>query len=98
MARNPKGLKNLIPSKPGERRGGRKKGTPNKINRDIREMVLLALNKAGGVTYLTEQAKKNPNAFMGLVGKTLPMTLKGDPDNPIKVVGGIEIRIVDPKG
>jgi hypothetical protein len=32
-------------SKPGERRGGRKKGTPNKITRDVREGIRIALEE-----------------------------------------------------
>jgi hypothetical protein len=35
-------------------------------------MVLEALERAGGVAYLTRQAKANPTAFLGLVGKLLP--------------------------
>jgi hypothetical protein len=30
-----------------------------------------------------------------LIGRVLPMTIAGDPNNPVKVEG-IEIRIVDP--
>lgn len=52
--------------------GGRKKGTPNVVNRDIKEMVLTALNGVGGVDYLQTQALLNPPAFLGLVGKVLP--------------------------
>jgi hypothetical protein len=46
-------------SKPGERRGGRQVGTPNKITRDLREMIIGALEDVGGRAYLTsfEQAK-----------------------------------------
>lgn len=39
-------------SKPGERRGGRTKGTPNKLTSDVKAMILEALDKAGGVNYL----------------------------------------------
>lgn len=35
-------------SRPGERRGGRKPGTPNKITADVRAMIVAALNAAGG--------------------------------------------------
>lgn len=56
--------------------GGRQKGTPNRINADIKEMIVIALNCAGGVQYLERQAKENPVAFMGLVGKVLPMQVQ----------------------
>jgi hypothetical protein len=57
---------------PGHRVGGRVKGTPNKINRDIREMILGALTAVGGQRWLERQAEANPTAFMALVGKILP--------------------------
>lgn len=66
--------------------GGRAKGTTNKLTADVKAMVLEALDKAGGVTYLLAQAQTNPNAFMTLVGKVLPLTLAGDKDNPLEVV------------
>jgi hypothetical protein len=56
----------------GVKTGGRQKGTPNKNTADVREMVLRALNKAGGVDYLARQARENPAPFMTLVGKVLP--------------------------
>jgi hypothetical protein len=59
-------------SKPGERRGGRQAGTPNRITKELKEMIIEALDRAGGVEYLTKQAKANPTAFLSLVGKLLP--------------------------
>lgn len=55
--------------------GGRKKGTTNKLTADVKAMILDALEKAGGVSYLLTQAQSNPNAFLTLVGKVLPMTV-----------------------
>lgn len=63
--------------------GGRAKGVPNKVTRDLKEMILGALDDAGGRKYLLAQAKVNPVAFMTLIGKVLPTTLANDPDNPI---------------
>jgi hypothetical protein len=60
-------------SKPGERRGGRQKGTPNKVTGQLKDMILGALENAGGVKYLETQANENPAAFMTLVGKVLPL-------------------------
>ena len=71
--------------------GGRQKGTPNKLTADVKAMVLEALDKAGGVSYLLTQAQSNPNAFLTLVGKVLPMTVAGDPQNPLGVVTRIEL-------
>lgn len=64
---------------------GRKKGTPNKVNGQLKEMILNALDNAGGVAYLTQQATENPGPFLSLVGKVLPMTIAGDPTAPLKI-------------
>jgi hypothetical protein len=54
---------------------GRPRGAPNKINMALKELILGALDEAGGQKYLVAQAEKNPTAFMALVGKVLPMTI-----------------------
>jgi hypothetical protein len=56
----------------GYKTSGRGKGTPNKLTRDLREMILGALADAGGRAYLAAQARKNPGSFLRLVGKLLP--------------------------
>ncbi len=66
--------------------GGRKKGTPNKVNTDIKNIVIQALNEIGGVSYLKVQSELNPVAFMGLVGKVLPLQIKSDVDINGKLV------------
>jgi hypothetical protein len=50
--------------------GGRRRGTPNKVTRDLREMISTALVNAGGVKYLERQA--HAPAFLALLGKILP--------------------------
>jgi hypothetical protein len=57
---------------------GRKKGTPNRITGAVKDMVLQALEGAGGVAYLRVQAKENPTAFLTLVGKVIPLQVGGD--------------------
>lgn len=61
---------------------GRPKGAQNKTTKALKEMILGALDQAGGESYLLQQARENPNAFLTLVGKVLPTTLAGDPENP----------------
>lgn len=75
---------------------GRPKGCQNKVTKQLKEMILGALDEAGGQQYLVTQARENPNAFLTLVGKVLPMTLTGDKDNPV-VIQSIERTIVDSK-
>lgn len=77
-------------SAPGERRGGRAKGVPNKINGDLRAMIIGALNDVGGQKYLADQALKNPGPFMALVGKIMPHVVQGDPNRPLEVKMSVE--------
>jgi hypothetical protein len=58
--------------------GGSRKGVPNKITADVKAMILGALDKAGGENYLIARAQDQPVAFMGLVGKVLPLQLTGE--------------------
>lgn len=51
---------------------GRPVGALNAITAEIKDMVRKALDEAGGVSYLVQQASANPQAFMGLVGRCIP--------------------------
>ena len=73
---------------------GRPKGVPNKTTTLLKEAILRAADEAGGsggvVEYLTLQAHENPAAFMGLLGKVLPMQVAHsglDPVTTIRIVG-----------
>ena len=48
-------------------------------------MVEKALHKAGGVDYLARQAEQNPVAFLGLVGRVLPLQLAGHDGGKLEV-------------
>lgn len=69
-------------------KGGSRKGRPNKVTADIKNMVLTALNTVGGAAYLARQAEENPGPFMALVGKVLPLQVTGEGG------GALEIRLV----
>jgi len=58
---------------------------PNKLNADLRALILGALEDAGGRDYLTQQAMQNPGAFLTLVGKVLPSQMVGDEQQPVVV-------------
>jgi len=68
-------------------KGGSRKGKPNKVTTELKDMIRGALDDAGGQKYLALQAMENPAAFMGLIGRILPkdVNLGGQPDNPIKI-------------
>ena len=57
----------------GKKTGGRTQGTPNRVTRELKDMVVAALDKAGGVDYLAAQAEKTPSAFLALLGRVLPL-------------------------
>ena len=89
-------------SKPGERRGGRQKGTPNKTTGALKEAILRAAEAVGEDTrgkgglegYLRRVAKEDVKAFSALLGKVLPLQVTGDSTNPVQIVvsTGIERR------
>ena len=58
--------------------GGRPKGSLNKNNQALREMILGALHEQGGQKYLARMALEQPGPFMSLLGKVLPTTLDGN--------------------
>lgn len=70
------------PKKP-QPKGGSRKGVPNKVNSDVKAMILQALHNAGGVEYLTARAGDNPKAFMALVGRVLPLSLANPDGGPL---------------
>lgn len=70
----------------GNRGKGRKKGVPNKVTGALKEMILAALDEAGGKDYLVQQSEANPTAFLALVGKVLPMTVAGEDGGPLQVI------------
>lgn len=63
----------FVTSKPKARpRGGSRRGVPNRVTADARALILAALHGVGGVSYLVEQARANPTAFLVLLGKLIP--------------------------
>jgi hypothetical protein len=87
--------------KKGQKSGpGRPKGTPNKVTKELKDMILQALDGAGGVAYLQERASdpRTASAFLTLVGKVLPMTVQGTGKDGELLVSVIERRIVKTAG
>lgn len=69
----------------GKRPVGRQKGTPNKTTKALKEMILAALDQAGGEQYLALQAERNPSAFLTLLARVLPLTVTGADGGPLTV-------------
>lgn len=68
----------------GQKSGpGRPKGSTNKATKELKDMILAALDQSGGVEYLVERANdpKTASAFLTLIGKVLPMQVTGPGPN-----------------
>lgn len=72
---------------------GRPKGSPNRVPKVLKDMILEALDRKGGSDYLARQAEENPSAFLTLLGKVLPLQVQGDKDAPISIT--VTRRVVD---
>jgi hypothetical protein len=94
QSKKPKG-----PGKGGARPGsGRPKGSLDKGNAAIREMVVGALDELGGVKYLKDVATTHPAAFLSLLGKILPTQIEGPDGGPIETVTRIELVALSASG
>lgn len=73
---------NLPESSPGhggKRPGaGRPKGSQNRLTAELKDMILGALEDAGGREYLARQAEENPSAFLALLAKVLPKNITAE--------------------
>lgn len=84
------------PRRPPNAGKGRPRGVPNKLTGAVKEMILAALEEAGGKDYLLMQAAFNPTAFLRLVGQVLPLQVTGENGDAVRVIHRIERVIVDP--
>ena len=69
---------------------------PNKATAQLKDMILTALDSAGGAEYLERRANdpRTASAFLALIGKVLPMTIQGPGENGEHSFTVIERRIV----
>lgn len=76
---------------------GRPKGSKNKVAAEAKTVIAEAAEALGGMKRMVAWAKEAPEnekAFWSTIyPKLLPMTVSGDPDNPL-TVHSIERRIV----
>lgn len=97
-------------SRPGERRGGRKPGVPNKATREIKEVAQqygpAALKKLAELAGLVKgtNAAESEQARVSAVREILdraygkaPQAIIGDPSNPLQGRLTVEFKVVDPK-
>ena len=58
---------------------------PNKLTGDVKAMVVGALAGVGGTEYLMRQAEENPNAFLSLVGRVMPLQVTGEGGGALRI-------------
>ena len=67
---------------------GNGKGSGN-VSLSLRDCILRAATRAGGEggleNYLTRQAQNNPVAFLSLLGKVLPLEVKAQASNELRI-------------
>ena len=77
-------------SLPGERRGGRAKGVPNKLTGAAREAIEQAAKKLGGAKRLAawaKESKENEAAFWTKIyPRLLPLQVTGENGGPIAIL------------
>jgi hypothetical protein len=62
----------------GQKTGGRKKGTPNKLTVSVKEALSDAFESLGGVGSLVQWGRENPDDFYKLWVKMLPTEVKAE--------------------
>ena len=50
----------------------------SKLSKDMKDILHLAFERAGGVDYLVRQADAEPKAFMALIGRLVPAAVTVD--------------------
>jgi len=76
-------------SKPGERRGGRQKGTPNKMTQDAKEAIEFVAHGLGGAEGMLIWAQKDPTNerifWSNIYPRILPKEIKAEVDATLVV-------------
>lgn len=90
--------KSKVSSRGGKREGaGRPKGALDKGNATIRQMIVQALDEAGGVAYLKTAAASHPAAFLSLIGKVMPIEVANPDGETFKTENKWVVELVSPK-
>ena len=70
---------------------GRKRGSRNRLTRDIKKAYLGAFNELGGEAGLIRWGRENPDAFYSQISKLLPkgIEIKSENDLVINIISAI---------
>lgn len=82
-----------VTGKFGKGNPGKPKGAKTKVTADIKHMIMTALSNAGGAEYLERRANdpRTAAAFLGLVGKVLPLQVTGEGGGALEIKTRIEL-------
>lgn len=69
---------------------GRPKGSVNKTTAILKDAIVAAFDKVGGIDYLARQAEENPVAFMSLMGRVIPLQVDADMQHSVRVTGALK--------
>lgn len=70
-----------MPFQPGNKLGGRVKGSPNKISGGVKQNIIGVFDKIGGRDEMAKWARENQTEFYKLYGRLAPTEIGIDPDN-----------------
>ena len=84
----------------GKKTGGRAKGVPNKITATVKDQIALVAENLGGHERMLKWVRlddKNETIFWkDIYPKLLPLTLSGDPENPLTAITKIVLAPMKP--
>ena len=78
----------------GKKTGGRKKGTPNKVQRTVRESLISVYDRLGGDEAMLAWAAENPEEFYKHWIKMLPTEVKQDVTSSDGTLQPVSIQVV----
>lgn len=78
----------------GKKTGGRKKGTPNKVQRTVRESLVSVYERLGGDDAMLSWASENPEEFYRHWIKMLPTEVKQDVTSSDGTLQPVSIQVV----
>ena len=93
--------KNQFQKGTGGKPKGRPKGSANKVTRTVKDVIVQAADGLGGperlIAWVREDPKNEAAFWTSIYPKLLPLQLRGDAANPIRIIHRMERIIVDPR-
>ena len=73
-------------AQPGQRFGGRVKGTPNKVTSAAKALAAACFDDIGGAKAFAVWAKENRTAFYKLWARQIPHEVSGEDGGPVEII------------